>query len=390
MSVRKRLAFALLTFTLFFALIEGIARIVWSRMEANVLAQVAKGGEAVLRNDAINYLKDPSPVYGYVLKPGYQHDGWIVNEAGFFQREPVERARAPGTLRVVSMGESTTQGGDVDRGNYPTHLRTLLATATEGYAGTEVINAGVSGWVSDQVALRAEHELAAFRPDVVVLYMGWNDFQSYDPFGAPPTESYFDTTYGYVDLSPFASLRSVALLTALRDHQLRQARLKDPPRAPAAGSASEPRETYRYFLRNLDRIVAAFRRENPQVVIAISTLAARWPQGTQEDFDSQYGHVWWMKEHGMGPQEASVALARFNALIREYAAERGLVLVDMEAEYAALDRSRLFFDFAHMHPDGYALMAGTIYEALRKAGAVNGKPATTRLELEQRYGLAAR
>jgi len=125
-------------------------------------------------------------------------------------------------------------------------------------------------------------------------------------------------------------------------------------------------------------------------VIAIATLAARWPQGTQQDFDSPLGHVWWMKEQGIGPQEAAAALARFNELIREYATEHGLVLVDLEAEYADLDRALLFYDFAHMRPDGYAVMAGTIYEALRRANAVNGRPVTMQRELEERYRLVAR
>lgn len=390
MSLRKRFAFALFTFVLFFALVEGVARVIWSRMEGEMLAAVAQGGEAVLRNDSIHFLKEADPVYGYVLRPGYQEGQMHVNDQGFFQREPVAQERAPGVLRVIALGESTTMGHGVDDANYPFHLRRLLAKSADGYAGTEVVNAGVAGWISDQVALRAEHELARFEPDVVVLYVGWNDFQSYNPYGAPPIESYFDTTYGYTELSPFARLRSVALLTAFRDRKLHEERTISPPPAPAPGEHAAPRDTYRYFLLSLDRIVTAFRSENPDVVIAIATLVARWPQGTRAEFDAPNGHVWWMEHLGLGPEQGAEALARFNGLIRAYAAEHGLLLVDLEAQYAGLDRGRLFWDFAHMHPEGYELMASAIYDALRSEGAVRGRPDSRRAALEQRHGLVVR
>ena len=68
------------------------------------------------------------------------------------------------------MGESTTQGHSTDVGNYPVYLKATLEQRARGYAAVEIINAGVSGWTSDQLALRAERQLAAYRPDIVVLY----------------------------------------------------------------------------------------------------------------------------------------------------------------------------------------------------------------------------
>lgn len=379
------MAFAAATFLLVFAIVEGIARVIWSGMEREVLAQVAKGGEDVLRNDSIHFLKQPSAIYGYVLRPGEYSGGLVVNAQGFFQREPVHLERAAGTLRVVALGESTTMGHEVDRGNFPVHLRALLAASAEGYAATEVINAGVAGWISDQAALRVEHELAAFRPDVVVLYLGWNDFQSYDPYRAPPVESYFDHLYGHSALYPFEWLKSVALLRAWRERAELEQRQQAPPPTPAEGGTSDPADNYRFLTASLDRIVAAFRRENPDVVIALATLASRWPDGTREAFDAPNGHVWWMKVWGLGPEEGAAALGRFNRFLREYADRNGLVLVDVEASFAGLDRGQLFWDFAHMHPDGYELLAGTVYESLRAAGAVRGRPAERKTELSERY-----
>lgn len=388
MSLGRRIAFALLTFVIVFGAVEGVARIVWARLERNVLDQVAKGGEEALRNDVIQFLKEPSALYGYTLRPGEHQLGLFVSPERFFQRERVSRERTPGTLRILALGESTTMGQDLDATNYPGRLRSILAESATGYAGTEVINAGIAGWISDQLALRVEHELAAYRPDVVVLYVGWNDFQSYDPFRAPPTESYFEQSYGHRALYPFERLKSVALLRALRDRSLREARKSEPARVPEPGSFAPPAETYRFLDANLDRIVAAFRRENPSVVIAVSTLASRWPQGTPADFEASNGHVWWMKDAGVDPAGAAAALDRLNDFLRGYAREHDLLLIDVAAAYAETDRTRLFWDFAHMRPDGYELMAATIYEKLRAAGAIRGEPTLRGAAVTERYRLA--
>lgn len=197
---------------------ELVAQIVWAYLERQAMEAVAAAGEKALRNDAINFLKEPHPVYGYRLKPGLDLQHLKTTVQGFPQREPVGVERRPGSLRLVAMGESTTMGHNVDTGNYPAHLRRLLAERT-GYSRdeAEVINAGVAGWVSGQIALLAERELKDYRPDIVFLYVGWNDFQSYDPLGPPPEQSYFDQRYKSILDSPLANvprLKSLVLLYA--------------------------------------------------------------------------------------------------------------------------------------------------------------------------------
>ena len=46
-----------------------------------------------------------------------------------------------------------------------------------------------------------------------------------------------------------------------------------------------------FYLANLDRIVLAFRRENPAVLICISTLVGRWPLDSAEDFVTSHGRT---------------------------------------------------------------------------------------------------
>jgi lysophospholipase L1-like esterase len=372
MSHSKKLVFAAVTLTVFLLFVEGTSQVVWVWLESKAFARTKRGGEAVLRNDTINFMKIAHGHFGYVLKPGFSRGAVVVNDQGFAQREPVSILRTPGTLRVIAMGESTTQGHDVDTGNYPLYLRKLFKMHGRDFSDAEVINAGVAGWVSDQIALRAERELTGYEPDVVILYVGWNDFQSYDPFGPPPTESFFQSAYGGRQVADKTGLRAVELLTAAVSTARNRWVM---PRVSSADQSQTVsiQETYRFYLANLNRIIAAYRSADARARIAVCTLIGRWPHGTMEEYAEKInGRTWWMKQHDLTAVQAAASLDRFNDLIREYARSQGLILIDSAESFSRLDRGRLQWDFAHMSADGYELLAEVLYRGLVDAGAVRG------------------
>ena len=92
-----------------------------------------------------------------------------------------------------------------------------------------------------------------------------------------------------------------------------------------------------------------------------------------------------MKHRDLTREQAAERLRRFNALIRQYAAPRGLTLIDADAAFDGLDRARLQWDFAHMTFEGYELLAETMYEAIRNGGLVRGDESPRRLELMAKY-----
>jgi lysophospholipase L1-like esterase len=222
LPIWKTILFALIPTLLLFGAIEGISRVIWSYMEREAQNQDP--------NKVINYSRIFDPVVGYRLKPNietpegmFTHSiGRITlkfpvhmhtNAGGFMQREDVAPEKKPDSLRILTIGESTTQGHHVDQ-NYPSVLRQLLQRNSGYPGGIEVINSGVAGWISDQWALEAELRLSAYRPDIVIFYAGWNDFQTYAPQFPPPATSWFKSAYGYL---PGAAswLKSVTLLGAL-------------------------------------------------------------------------------------------------------------------------------------------------------------------------------
>ena len=315
-TVARRLRWALIALGVTLLLFEVVAQVAWRRLELRALEVRQARGEAVLRDDRIGFMKQPDPTFGYVLIPGFSHDKMKVNADGFAQPDRVPLAKRAGVMRLAALGASTTTGLNTVNANYPVHLGRLVRTHGEGYADVDVINAGVPGWVSDQVALWSARKVKHYSPDVVVLYIGWNDFQSYNPFNQPPRISYFESTYGsnrfLVSGSP---LKLVSLASALFGHGMPGAwrGAEAPGRTATPGVndrtlpyASPPEVNYRFYLASLDRIVTAFRDDNPDVRIAICTLAGRWPAGTEAQFtEDEGGAIWWMRKHGLDQEEAA-------------------------------------------------------------------------------------
>jgi lysophospholipase L1-like esterase len=399
MTAARKLLFSLLTLGAILLLLEVAARVVWGRLENRALEVRHARGETALRNDNINFMKQADGTFGYVLLPGFKREGHEINADGFAQRDRIPLTKHSGAVRLAAMGESTTQGHNADDGNYPVYLGRIIRQHGQGYPQVEVINAGVSGWISDQIALWSEKKVGQYAPDLVVLYVGWNDFQGYDPLNPPATVSSFESIYGsaqfLVDSSP---LKLVPLSSALYDYAARRLGRRTEQAALAAAEplgdgtlpyASPTEVNYRFYLANLDKILAAFRARNPNVKIAMCTLVGRWPAGTKAQFSEENGAVGWMRRHGLDAEQAAATLARFNDLIRYYAKSRDLLLIDVAVAFSALDRGKLQWDFAHMTAEGYELLAEEIYEGLRGAGYLRGEASPRLAQLRDKYRAAS-
>ena len=264
MSIKKRILLSLITLFICLVIIEGSAQIVWQILEYKVFLFTKKRGEEVLRNDKINFIKQADGVFGFVLRPNFNKPGVSINQDGFSQREVVPIGKTSGVIRLAAVGESTTQGHNVDRGNYPIYLRNLISAKCNGCKGVEMINAGVPGWTSDQVALWAERKVGAYKPDIVVLYTGWNDFQSYDPLLPPPSISFFDRVYRKnLWRSDLSVSKAVVLATSVFNWLGRKIQFKIgnffPNKKKVQLKPGNPRKNYRFYLISLDRIVKSFQ-----------------------------------------------------------------------------------------------------------------------------------
>lgn len=125
----------------------------------------------------------PDKELGWKPEPGY-HKKWIHINAFGFRGEEISRNKPPHTFRIAALGESSTFGyGDDPESPYPLQLeRALNKNKTENCSmHYEVVNAGVEKYFSWQVAKHFERDVLPLKPDVILVYMGWNDLYVVNP-----------------------------------------------------------------------------------------------------------------------------------------------------------------------------------------------------------------
>jgi lysophospholipase L1-like esterase len=101
--------------------------------------------------------------------------------------------KQPGTIRILTMGASSTFGyHDRDDETYPFLLeRDLQATAPPGVK-YEVINFAIPHATTDNVLAMLRNEGLRLSPDVVTFYEGANDCAAIEPRGGPQQEGFLD------------------------------------------------------------------------------------------------------------------------------------------------------------------------------------------------------
>jgi len=100
---------------------------------------------------------------------------FTINKRGLRNDKDFEYEKAEGTIRIISLGDSHTQG-------YESRQDLTFSAIMEKYLNAhghkaEVINAGISGFSSAEELLYLENEGIKYKPDFVVLGFFANDFQ---------------------------------------------------------------------------------------------------------------------------------------------------------------------------------------------------------------------
>src|SRR5262249_55658325 len=93
---------------------------------------------------------------------------WSSNSWRFRGPEfPIEKLQ--GTIRIVCLGASTTEGSQADDETYPYYLQELLRAMFHGRR-IEVINAGHHGQTATDLLAIFRQRVLPLRPDVVIWY----------------------------------------------------------------------------------------------------------------------------------------------------------------------------------------------------------------------------
>lgn len=122
---------------------------------------------------------NPDPLLGWIIRPPKSYDVWIrtpefevhdrYNSLGLLNEE-VDEVKPPGTLRILAIGDSLTEARQVSRSARFTGLieSELSKSSTRR---VEVLNAGQSGFQTDQELLLYERDLGKLGSDIVILFV---------------------------------------------------------------------------------------------------------------------------------------------------------------------------------------------------------------------------
>lgn len=100
---------------------------------------------------------------------------FVTDSKGFRDRRDFSYAKPEGTLRILSLGDSHTQGYEVRQDFTFTAVAERYLRARQ--VKTQAINAGVSGFSNAEELAFLENEGYKYQPDVVVLGFYGNDFE---------------------------------------------------------------------------------------------------------------------------------------------------------------------------------------------------------------------
>ena len=306
-----------------------------------------------LREDAEKY--DPASET-FVLIPGVHRSSIatvMVNSQGFVGREL--EANRPGLWRIVALGDSCTFGAGDDRNTYPAMLGSRLEKREGAGRSYEVVNAGISGLNSGLALRRLTSKVLPLEPDVVTIYVGWNDLMKFDPRAQGKTAALAGVARVIDDLWLVKGLRKL-LFFYIRP-------MLWPPRTGPSASGSFADFQPTVYERNLLSMIEAVRAAGSQPVLLTLPTVVR-PEMTVADL--RVARV-------MFPYFASAAgvadllelLGTYNRSIRRIGGEQQVPLIDLARSFEQLPATGPYFwDTMHLSPQGMALAADEILAGL--------------------------
>lgn len=346
LSARKRLVFSLVPVLALVAVGEIVARLVLSSPRREPFFYVPVGHEEYFGTSKEFVPYRVRPPYHWVPVPGTR----LTNNEGFRGPDWTE-TRPPGVLRIASIGDSCTMGGQEP---YSERLERLLSEAL-GPGRYEVLNAGVGSSSTHQMLQVFEQHVLPMKPDWVIVFPGWNDRWVHD--------GRRDSSHRLPD--PRARelrlwLGKSSLLRALMASAASLGAGPVEPRVPPEETAGNLRAFVELCRERNLRLVLTTTPDGTTERITLSRFDERKPR---DDWDLQLYGLW--KEKADGPLAVwRLIHETYNDVVRAVARSGKVPLVDLDR--LVPERRRLYAEPPHyFFKDGIHLTELGLQEVAR-------------------------
>jgi lysophospholipase L1-like esterase len=245
---------------------------------------------------------EPHPYLVYTFKPdskftmsSYGNGTYTINKFGFrstMDYDVKTVTKPKNTLRIATLGGSTTMGVNSDKQIWPYWIGSLLSAKLPDKK-IEVLNEGVMGYTSLDNLLDLSLRVIDFDPDIYVIYLGVNDYLAAAPLDTFKTDySHFRKTlwenlsFSVVELIPDIVLRSRAISMVLYSMGVSdRANLLDTTvtgafrnsfRVLVVDAPDVNKKTADTIIRNVNSMIGVIRQHNPEAVIVLSSFYDLW------------------------------------------------------------------------------------------------------------------
>lgn len=336
-----------------------------------ITATLLGGAEVVLRVWA-NYFRVAYLTYDPVrerpaLVPNARiknnSENVAINSKGFVGPE-FDKKKPADTIRIMALGDSCTFAG----GWYETTYSGILARfLKERHPNKriEVINAGISGFNSEFALARLKDELLEYEPDMVTLYIGWNDLMKTNPANPVTIQQYkYSGLWRSLNESYLVKAYSKVLFYYLRP-LLMKPKLDGDPEGVTAYDNFVPA----VYQSNVAAIATTLQAQGIQALFMTRPTAVRLGM-TQNDI--QVEHIFFPYFAGAYSLERFLSLHQtYNRSMGEVAHRHQVPLVDLDATFNQLNKSPLFQDTMHLSDEGNRVVAEALVESVERSLKLN-------------------
>lgn len=331
------------------------------------------------------------PFTGFTFKPNIRFAGSHPNQEkksarstdkhGFLSRNnDLEYRKPPNEIRIATIGGSTTASINLEYDqNWPGYIGNLLKDEFPA-KDIRVINAGTPGFDTAQGIGNLALRVMPFNPDIVIIYHAYNDLKAIRP------NRTFRPDYSHLHTAPYGEHKEPHLLIKLLNNSMFYVRMRNSYREHKnavdkyeqlnlRGKGKNrlshvPQEALETFKQNIRRMIAIARAGDAKVIL--STFASLhnpkldWSQPETFHSSSEFqkrclGGIIHFNP-GLNVEGVFDGLSRYNALLREVAAQEKCSLVDNANLIPHEDQ--YFVDRVHFSNLGARRMALNLFPAV--------------------------
>jgi lysophospholipase L1-like esterase len=287
-------------------------------------------------------------------RPFWSSNSWGFRGAEFDVKKP------SGTLRIVCLGASTTEGAQGDEETYPYYLQEALRSRYPRRT-IEVINAGHHAQNMDDLHALLKLRVLPLEPDVVIVYEAANnvDFSEFMP--SLGCKMWVGTNHCVESAYPgwLRPLRRRSSLFRIFEERFGLAPMPHPfdDKGPKPGL-----QRYGDALR---RVVMDARRAGTRVILSSFIVAPHEGLEASIERDTPLWRDIHRHYYPLSMAELERVFDAYNARSRTVAAELKVPYADVAAEFPK--EARYFpYDIMHLGPEGNKILAGIFARFLEK------------------------